>query len=55
MDSGTRSRQGYEIIESYLVGNMELVIGHNPKASILMYASTVKVVAVITGGITAAV
>ena len=32
MDSGIRSHQGYAIIEGCLVGNMELVIGHNPKA-----------------------
>ena len=32
MDSRIRSHQGYRIIKSCLVGNTELVIGHNPKA-----------------------
>ncbi len=32
MDGGTRSNQGYEIIESCTIGNTELVIGHHPKA-----------------------
>lgn len=32
MNDGTRTNQGYEIIESCTVGTKELVIGHNPKA-----------------------
>ena len=32
MDGGTRSNQGYEIIEGCTIGNTELVIGHHPKA-----------------------
>lgn len=32
MNGETRSNQGYEIIESCIIGNTELVIGHHPKA-----------------------
>ncbi|MEY8574815.1 hypothetical protein AALD01_10460 [Oscillospiraceae bacterium 21-37] len=32
MDGGTRSNQGYEIIENCTIGNTELVIGHHPTA-----------------------
>lgn len=32
MDNETRSNQGYEIIKSRIIGDTELVIGHNPKA-----------------------
>jgi hypothetical protein len=32
MDGGTRSNQGYEIIEGCTIGKTELVIGHHPKA-----------------------
>lgn len=32
MENGTRSNQGYEIIEGSTVGKEEVVIGYNPKA-----------------------
>jgi len=32
MNDGTRSNQGYAIIESCNIGEKELVIGHHPKA-----------------------
>ena len=32
MSVGTRSNQGYEIIEGCTIGNEEIVIGHHPKA-----------------------
>ena len=32
MEEEKRSNQGYEIIDSHVIGDTELVIGHNPEA-----------------------
>ena len=53
MDGGTRSNQGYEIIEGCTIGNTELVIGHHPKPRTLMYAGTARAATTTIGAATA--